>query len=169
MAITRSTLRNGAVFIVVCIAYFVYVRFVANAVPDSGGGEVNVIVVPFVLGAICAFASVGHLALRIALLVAAAVLVLLTITGGGDQAKPGLHLWVVGGMVLIAAIGMLCAAFAARLMTRDGRQAWIDARNAGEPKVPARRPGDHDLKVLEDAPGSYAMLRLGSKKKKRSK
>ena len=43
------------------------------------------------------------------------------------------------------------------------------ARNAGEPKVPARRPGDRDLKVLEDAPGSYATLRLGSKKKKRSK
>ncbi len=38
-------------------------------------------------------------------------------------------------------------------------QAWIDARNAGE-KVPARVPGDAGLRVLEDAPGSYAMLRL---------
>jgi hypothetical protein len=123
MATTRSTLRNGVVFIVVCIAYFVYMRFVANALPESWGGEVNVVVVPFVLGAICAFAFVGHLALRIALLVAVAVLVLLVITGSGDPAKPGLHLWVVGGMVLIAAIGMLCAAFAARLMARDGRQA----------------------------------------------
>ncbi len=35
-------------------------------------------------------------------------------------------------------------------------QAWIDARNGGE-KVPARVPND----PLEDAPGSYAMLRLG--------
>ncbi|TAK46091.1 MAG: class I poly(R)-hydroxyalkanoic acid synthase [Betaproteobacteria bacterium] len=42
-------------------------------------------------------------------------------------------------------------------------QAWIDARNGGE-KVPARVPGDHGLKVLEDAPGSYALLRLGAKK-----
>jgi polyhydroxyalkanoate synthase len=41
-------------------------------------------------------------------------------------------------------------------------QAWMDARNAGE-KVPARTPGDGGLKVLEDAPGSYVMLRLGRK------
>ena len=35
-------------------------------------------------------------------------------------------------------------------------QAWIDARNGGE-KVPARTPAN----PLEDAPGSYVMLRLG--------
>jgi polyhydroxyalkanoate synthase len=45
----------------------------------------------------------------------------------------------------------------------DDWQAWMDARNGGE-KVPARTPGDGALKVLEDAPGSYVMLRLGSKK-----
>jgi polyhydroxyalkanoate synthase len=44
----------------------------------------------------------------------------------------------------------------------DDWQTWIDARNAGEPKVPARKPGDGALKVIEDAPGSYAMLRLGA-------
>ena len=38
-------------------------------------------------------------------------------------------------------------------------QAWIDARNGGE-KVPARTPGDGKLRPLEDAPGSYVMLRL---------
>jgi polyhydroxyalkanoate synthase len=37
-------------------------------------------------------------------------------------------------------------------------QAWIDSQNAGEPKVPARQP----QKALEDAPGSYATLRLGA-------
>jgi polyhydroxyalkanoate synthase len=37
-------------------------------------------------------------------------------------------------------------------------QAWMDARNGGE-KVPARAPKD----ALEDAPGSYVMLRLGRK------
>jgi len=42
-------------------------------------------------------------------------------------------------------------------------QAWMDARNDGD-KVPARVPGDRGLKVLEDAPGSFAMLRLGTKK-----
>jgi polyhydroxyalkanoate synthase len=42
-------------------------------------------------------------------------------------------------------------------------QGWIDRQNAGEPKVPARVPGDGGLKVLEDAPGSYAMLRIASK------
>jgi len=41
-------------------------------------------------------------------------------------------------------------------------QKWMDARNAGE-KVPARKPGDGKLRVLEDAPGSYVMLRLGAK------
>jgi polyhydroxyalkanoate synthase len=44
-------------------------------------------------------------------------------------------------------------------------QAWMAQRNADEPKVPARKPGDGALKVLEDAPGSYAKLRLGTKKK----
>jgi poly[(R)-3-hydroxyalkanoate] polymerase subunit PhaC len=38
-------------------------------------------------------------------------------------------------------------------------QAWIGAQNSGE-KVPARAPDQGALKVLEDAPGSYAMLRL---------
>jgi polyhydroxyalkanoate synthase len=51
----------------------------------------------------------------------------------------------------------------------DDWQAWMDARNAGEPKVPARMPGDRGLKVLEDAPGSYAMLRLSSKSKKKKR
>jgi polyhydroxyalkanoate synthase len=38
-------------------------------------------------------------------------------------------------------------------------QRWMEAHNAGD-KVPARVPGDGALKALEDAPGSYAMLRL---------
>jgi polyhydroxyalkanoate synthase len=37
-------------------------------------------------------------------------------------------------------------------------QAWMEERNGGEAKVPARRP----VHVLEDAPGSYAMLRIGA-------
>jgi polyhydroxyalkanoate synthase len=42
-------------------------------------------------------------------------------------------------------------------------QAWIDQQNAGMPKVPARVPGAGALPALEDAPGSYAMMRLPSK------
>jgi polyhydroxyalkanoate synthase len=38
-------------------------------------------------------------------------------------------------------------------------QSWIDRQNADAPKVPARAPRD----ALEDAPGSYAMLRLQKK------
>jgi polyhydroxyalkanoate synthase len=38
-------------------------------------------------------------------------------------------------------------------------QAWIDQQNAGQPKVPARIPEN----ALEDAPGSYASLRISSK------
>ncbi len=41
-------------------------------------------------------------------------------------------------------------------------QAWMDRQN-GPDKVPARRPGE-GLQVIEDAPGSYAMLRLSSRK-----
>ena len=44
----------------------------------------------------------------------------------------------------------------------DDWQAWMDRQNGGE-KVPARTPGDRGLKVLEDAPGSYVMLRLAAK------
>ncbi len=40
-------------------------------------------------------------------------------------------------------------------------QAWMERQNAGD-KVPARVPGDRELKVIEDAPGSYAMLHLGA-------
>jgi polyhydroxyalkanoate synthase len=43
-------------------------------------------------------------------------------------------------------------------------QAWMDRQNAGEAKVPARVPGEGGLKVLEDAPGSYASLRLSGKR-----
>ncbi|MGB3934571.1 MAG: class I poly(R)-hydroxyalkanoic acid synthase [Burkholderiales bacterium] len=45
----------------------------------------------------------------------------------------------------------------------DDWQAWMDARNGSE-KVPARTPGDGALKILEDAPGSYVMMRLSAKK-----
>jgi polyhydroxyalkanoate synthase len=38
-------------------------------------------------------------------------------------------------------------------------QAWIDRQNAGAPKVPARVPQS----PIEDAPGSYASLRLQKK------
>jgi len=41
-------------------------------------------------------------------------------------------------------------------------QAWMGAQN-GNDKVPARVPGE-GLSVLGDAPGSYAMLRLNSRK-----
>jgi polyhydroxyalkanoate synthase subunit PhaC len=41
-------------------------------------------------------------------------------------------------------------------------RAWMEKQNAGEEKVPARKPGDGKLKVIEDAPGSYATLRLGA-------
>jgi len=41
-------------------------------------------------------------------------------------------------------------------------QAWMEAQN-GADLVPARKPGDGNLAVLEDAPGSYAMLRLGAR------
>jgi len=41
-------------------------------------------------------------------------------------------------------------------------QAWMERQNAGE-RIPARKPGDGDLKPLEDGPGSYVMLRLAAK------
>ncbi len=44
-------------------------------------------------------------------------------------------------------------------------QTWMKQRNEetseGDVMVPARAPGDGALQPLEDAPGSYAMLRLG--------
>ncbi|HXI37451.1 MAG TPA: class I poly(R)-hydroxyalkanoic acid synthase [Burkholderiales bacterium] len=39
-------------------------------------------------------------------------------------------------------------------------QAWMERQNADEARVPARKPGDGGLKVIEDAPGSYAALRV---------
>ena len=39
-------------------------------------------------------------------------------------------------------------------------QAWMEQQNADEARVPARKPGDGGLKVIEDAPGSYAALRV---------
>jgi polyhydroxyalkanoate synthase len=43
-------------------------------------------------------------------------------------------------------------------------QAWMRRRNeetgGSQVMVPARVPGDGALKPLEDAPGSYAMLRI---------
>jgi len=116
MPSAKLVIRNSSVFVALSVAYFIYMRLVANALPDSWGGEVNVIVVPFLLGVICAFAFVGHVWVRVVLLAAAVALVLLIITGGGDPAKPGLHLWVSGGMVLIAILGMLCIVLVAHLI-----------------------------------------------------
>jgi polyhydroxyalkanoate synthase len=39
-------------------------------------------------------------------------------------------------------------------------QAWMEKQNGAEAKVPARKPGDGGLKGLEEAPGSYAALRV---------
>src|SRR5262249_17532674 len=110
--------RNGLVFVAVAVAYFVYMRFVANALPDSWGGEVNVFVAPFLVGVIGAFAFAGAVWMRLVLVAAAVALVLLMITGSGDAAKPGLHLWVTGGMVLIALLGMLCAVVVKHMIGR---------------------------------------------------
>jgi len=44
-------------------------------------------------------------------------------------------------------------------------QAWMEENN-GDDKVAARVPGDGKLKVIEDAPGAYASLRLGAEKAK---
>ena len=41
-------------------------------------------------------------------------------------------------------------------------QTWMERQNAGE-KVPARVPGDGELKPIEDGPGSYVKLRLGAR------
>ena len=46
-------------------------------------------------------------------------------------------------------------------------QAWIERRTVGE-KIPARKPGEGKLKVIEAAPGSYASLRLGKPASKSS-
>jgi len=48
---------------------------------------------------------------------------------------------------------------------RSDFKAWIERQNGGE-KVPARVPGERELKMIEDAPGSYAMLHLGTKLRK---
>ena len=45
----------------------------------------------------------------------------------------------------------------------DDWHAWMEDLNAGRQKVPARAPGDRQLAVIENAPGSYASLRLGGK------
>jgi len=45
----------------------------------------------------------------------------------------------------------------------DDWQVWMEKQNDGE-KVASRKPGE-GLTVLENAPGSYAMLRLGKKPK----
>jgi len=42
-------------------------------------------------------------------------------------------------------------------------QRWVEHHGGGE-RVPARTPGDRGLAVLEDAPGSYAKLRLGPRR-----
>jgi polyhydroxyalkanoate synthase len=44
-------------------------------------------------------------------------------------------------------------------------QAWIERLNADAPKVAAHVPGAGKLQALEDAPGSYAMMRLPTKLK----
>ncbi len=46
----------------------------------------------------------------------------------------------------------------------DDWRTWIDRMNGAE-KVPARAPGDGKLKPIEDAPGSYAMMRIPAKVK----
>ena len=47
-------------------------------------------------------------------------------------------------------------------------QAWMESNNRGD-KVVARVPGEGKLRVIEDAPGSYASLRLAGKKAKAKK
>ncbi len=55
-------------------------------------------------------------------------------------------------------------AWQAQATAREGSwwtdwQAWIDRLNGAE-RVPARTPGEGKLKVIEDAPGTYAGIRL---------
>ena len=40
---------------------------------------------------------------------------------------------------------------------------WVDALN-GPDRVPARQPGEGELKPIEDAPGTYVSVRLDGEK-----
>lgn len=96
-------------FIVILIAYYIYMRVYALQLPEDWRGLANAVAVPLTLGFLSYLIFSGDILVRIGFVTLIPLLSLLSIMMEGDPAKPGLQYWLIVGI----ASGFCTGAFAA--------------------------------------------------------
>ena len=118
----KAAIRNVLVLLVMTSIGAVYFARIASTVPQQLMLVVNFVVVPGALGAISYQAFAGQPFARLALV--SAIPILSILLAGGDPAKPGLHLVLIGPLLIVFWIGA-GASMGLRwlLVARKGKQS----------------------------------------------
>ena len=98
-AVLRNVLALG-VLVTLCATY--YVKY-ANTVPQDWMLVLNFLVVPALVGALAYIAFAGERMLRLALV--SVIPILSVLLAGGDPAKPGVELVLIGPLLVVFWLG----------------------------------------------------------------
>jgi hypothetical protein len=101
--VTKLVVRNVLALGAMTTLGAVYFTKFANTVPQEWMLVVNFVVVPAVLGALAYVVFAGEPFVRLALV--SAIPVLLILLAGGDPAKPGLELILIGPLLVVFWLG----------------------------------------------------------------
>jgi hypothetical protein len=119
---TKIVIRNLVVLVVMAVVGGVYFSKYASAVPQEWILLVNFVLVPAVLGALAYVVFAGERFVRLALV--SAIPVLSILLAGGDPAKPGLELVLIGPLLVVfwlgAGISLALQWFLSRRKTNGG-------------------------------------------------
>ena len=102
-AVTKLVVRNSLVLVATAAVAGVYFSKYASTVPQEWILVVNFVLVPVVLGALTYFLFAGERFTRLALV--GAIPVLSILLAGGDPAKPGLALGLIGPLLIVFLLG----------------------------------------------------------------
>lgn len=98
-AMIHPMLRNGLVLGVMVAFWVIYFKKYATAIPQEWMLILNFLVLPALLGCVAYMMFTGERLIRLALVSAIPILTVLLV--GGDPAKPGLELLLIGPLLAV--------------------------------------------------------------------
>ena len=102
--------REVIKFFLLGVAYWAYMVWVAPKVPEQLAVLINGMFFPFLAGSVGYLSFCGHSLVRIILATSVALFAALVVSGGGDPAKPGVHLVAIAVMTAISCLGAVATA-----------------------------------------------------------
>jgi hypothetical protein len=106
MKLTQEALK----FLLLYAAYWAYMVWFAQRVPEQSALLINGVLVPFLVGSVGYLIFRGSNLVRVILATGVSLLAALIVSGGGDPAKPGAHLVVIAVTTAISCLGAVATA-----------------------------------------------------------